>query len=332
MRHIAVIGAGFAGLGVIVSLCNNNPDLSITLFDPNEIGQNTSGISCGLMHAFVGQSASMSWQGPRCYEISKKRLMLIQEFIKEPLFEETGLFRAAVTPRQQKCFPKQAKKYPKHLIWKEPGSMDRYNISHGGLWIKEACAVFTKRYLNGLYQYASQFSFEHRKEKVTTLSQLDAFDQVIVAAGDGLMDLWTADIALEKIKGQQARVKGIKPLPFSVSGKGHISKSEQEGIYTVGATYERDDLSYLPNKPRMDTLLDQVKAFYPEISGSSLIKIDCGIRLSRKKGYLPLVRKVDDRTTVMGAFGSRGLLYHAYYADLVVESIQKPANLCIIDL
>ena len=49
--------------------------------------------------------------------------------------------------------------------------------------------------------------------------------------------------------------------------------------------------------------------------------LDCraGIRVTNPAHYFPILEQINPKTWVMTAFGSRGLLYHAYFGKQMAE-------------
>jgi glycine/D-amino acid oxidase-like deaminating enzyme len=56
------------------------------------------------------------------------------------------------------------------------------------------------------------------------------------------------------------------------------------------------------------------------------LSVQAGLRVSVKGHYLPLVGPVTDKMWVFTGLGSRGLLYHALFASILVEAISSSSE------
>lgn len=318
----AVIGAGFSGMAICYHLSTCFPKAEIVLYDSNPIGESTSGKSSGLMHYFPGEKAKRSWQGELCYQESKRLLAIAEKTHGQKLFEETGCFKPVQNKAMERQLRKRAKEFPDEVKWWDLEQSKKYGLVYPGLFIEKAITVSPKRYLSALYTYLTSFSFSFVQQKVTSLQELKFFDQIFVAAGPGNLQFDPIDRDYEMIKGHliYCDKKEIK-LPFPIVGKGHILARDNKMV--IGATYERDFSSLSAQKEKALPLKEKVASFFPPVANLEISFIDCGVRMAQKGIYLPMLSRLDAKTIILGAFGSRGLLYHAYFAKLAVSCFAR---------
>jgi glycine/D-amino acid oxidase-like deaminating enzyme len=185
--------------------------------------------------------------------------------------------------------------------------------------------VFCQRYLEGLRLAIVEKGGEFVAEKITSLEQLQSFDQVVVATGASIRDFPELQVVKTTfIKGQvlTCRVPDCMHIDRSLIGKGYIAVSDEPGLCHVGATYERGDLTQSTNL--LDTqraLFAKVSQFYPNIVHLKPIECSSAIRVMRQGHYLPIAAQISTRLWTLTAMGSRGLLYHAYFGEKLAQAI-----------
>ncbi|MFS8563307.1 MAG: hypothetical protein LVR00_02840 [Rhabdochlamydiaceae bacterium] len=54
--------------------------------------------------------------------------------------------------------------------------------------------------------------------------------------------------------------------------------------------------------------------------------VKAGMRVTNPAHYFPIIEKIDERTWVVTALGSRGLLYHAYLAEQLTKECLECAE------
>ena len=88
----------------------------------------------------------------------------------------------------------------------------------------------------------------------------------------------------------------------------------------MGSTYERQWDSEEPNLTvAQEQLLPKAKSLLSETP--TILECRAALRVMHVGDYMPLAQQVTERTWVLGALGSRGLLYHAYLAQQLVSKI-----------
>lgn len=101
-----------------------------------------------------------------------------------------------------------------------------------------------------------------------------------------------------------------------------MAKSDQEGIYHFGATYERTyETEDLDLEVAKEVLLPRLVNFGMQDADVTIEGCKAGIRVCRRGGYLPCIEKISERIYAITAMGSRGLLYHAYFGKQLAEEI-----------
>ena len=102
--------------------------------------------------------------------------------------------------------------------------------------------------------------------------------------------------------------------------KGHIVPLK-EGLVHLGSTYER---GLVDEAPDLDTaLLDLVpkaQILVPEWKEIQVRECRARVRVAHIGHYFPLLKQVEEKSWVMTALASRGLLYHGYGAKILVEA------------
>lgn len=283
---IAIIGAGFAGLAAGWFL--KKLGSRVTFFDKKGIGRGASGVAAGLIHPYVGEQTRPSlW----AQDALKEAKALLEAVAKEAILEY-GILRLSLEESQADAL----ESYP-----------DVRKLGRHQYLIESGLVVDTARYLQALY---AETKAELVLEEITDLDSLKEFDRVLVASGHEVEKLlpqskkWTA-----KKKGQLLDVRLKEPTRSTIA-KGYLAKSAEQGVYHWGSTYESNYENEDPQQEIAHSLLEKNR--FPFTSPPEILQCKAGVRLVRKGHYVPIAMKVEKKVWWLGAFGSRGLLYHAY--------------------
>ena len=256
----------------------------VTVFDG---GQGASHASTGLLHPAPGRKAVPIWRAEEGMKAAKELLA-----VAGPVFEESGILRIAVDDAQRKDF--------------------------GGdtLWVPEGITVYSRPYLAGLKRACKRAQFVN--QWVSNLQELDGFDAIILTTGAETLQL--VDLPLKKTLGQSLICRWKERLPMSLLSHGHITPTEDPELCQVGSTYEHTEK---PDPQKALALLDQAALFHPPAKDFEIVEIRSGVRISPKIGYQPIVTQVAPKTWVFTGLGSRGLIYHALFAQSIPVALAK---------
>ncbi len=294
--QIAVVGAGLAGLGVSYFLLKKG--CRVTLFDEKGIGAGASKIEIGLCHPYIGRSGKPS---KHAKEAMKLTLELIQEAEKktgEVLVDLQGILR---------------------VDWKPHEMYSDLEEKDSNILIRSGLTVFLRRYVKALYQAMTGIKFVQKK--ITDESELKEFDLVIFSAGYGTKNLFK-DLEFNYVKGQVVFLDSEGgPNLTLMKAHGHMSPI-QGNLYQIGSTYEHDFLDDKPDLERAISCMKQkIDAFLPDLKNVNFKNSEAGVRVTSQEGYLPIIKKVGEKSFVFSGLGSRGLLYHAYYGRLLADMV-----------
>jgi glycine oxidase len=186
-------------------------------------------------------------------------------------------------------------------------------------------AVDNRQLLSALQQACSQAGVQFSAERVEDLSTLKT-DQVVLAAGVGSAALHPLAV-VRPVKGEILRTKvrpGALPPPSRtirgvVHGR-HVYLVPRDDGLVIGATqYEvGHDLSVTMGGVR--DLIADAEAVLPGIAEYELSAADAGLRPATEDN-LPLIGRVDDRTTIATGHGRNGLLLAPLTADAVLAEL-----------
>ncbi len=286
---IAIIGAGFAGLGCAYYLSEH---FDVTLFDLKGIGGGASGISSGLLHPYPGEKGRRSWHAAEALEATRELLTVAQQHLGQPVANYDGILKVG------ECL--------------DPGE-DVEQLSADTFLIKSGITVFPELYLQGLWQACQKRGVKLVIQNIAALDELKEFDQIVLATGAGIRNFPECrHLKINFVRGQVLTCVLDKPLERSISAKRYKAMTPSEGIYHLGATYERDLIDDKPCKETAIVLLQ------PE---TEVLDCRAGIRVTNPAHYFPILEQIDPKTWVMTAFGSRGLLYHAYFGKKIKQTI-----------
>lgn len=338
MLKVAIIGAGFSGLGLCYHLLQQGCE--VTLFDPKDIGTGVSGMASGLLHPYPGESARLSWQGKVALKEAIDLIDLASCALGKRVARADGILRFALNGKQEKAFKERAE-VEEDVRWLEAEACQFRvgGVNHcPGIFISSGWTVHATLYLKGLWKVCQQLG-AHFEKRAVTVFDLDGFDQVVIAAGDGVRHFKECEeLNFRYNKGQLLVCK--KPSDFNPSfsliGKGYVALSERNDECYVGSTYEHH---FLDGSACMEVakkeIFSRVRQFLPTCVLFGVKKCLAGIRVSCRKTYIPCARKLRDGLWVLTGMGSRGLLYHGlmgrYLASALFSEDERliPEEACV---
>jgi glycine/D-amino acid oxidase-like deaminating enzyme len=324
---IAIVGAGFSGMALAWNLVKHT-SVNITLFDPNGIGGGASGIAAGLLHPFAGLHSKLNWKGREGMEATR----ILLDSINPPVFSRTGLIRIALTEENEKDYALCAQRFPEEVIWLEADELQAFAPQatlHPGIHIKSAVTVYSDLYLKSLWEFCSQKGVILEKTEISSLEELKHFDAILVANGAsacGIKEL--ADLPITAIKGQILELswpKDLPPLSMPLTSQVYILMTPGNQTCLVGATYERNFTTVGPDAAfAAKDLLPKAMAIIPELKNSKILDCRVGLRASAPHHH-PISRKINSNCWILSGMGSKGLLYHALFAEELSKEIMSSA-------
>lgn len=342
---VIIVGAGFCGLAVAWHLLHHErkpQNLEVQLYDSEEIGFSTSGISAGLLHPYVGAHAKLNWKGREGIQATKLLLEAASKMVEQPVCAENkGILRLALSPMQADDFKHCAELYSPDVEWLSaekcqsfvPGLADA-----PGLWLKNGLTVYSKHYLEGLWKACEKKGARFEKKRIHSLEELESGISILTTGGctQALPEL--SALPLKSVKGQILELEWPKrhpPLPCALNSQGYILMSSDQRTCFVGSTYEKN---YRDSKADPETALTEIMpkacAILPFLKGAALVNCYAGIR-SVGPGHLPFLHSISSQKWILAGMGSKGLLYHALMAkeladklfeDELLDNVQSPKS------
>lgn len=322
---IAIIGAGFSGL----ALCYYLSKLKIqpTLFDANK--ENTSAISSGLLHPYSGKHCRRTLFATECMLKSTELITEIEESLNKKISERSGILRAAILDSQLIDYKHASELYEDALWWDRERCLKEipYLPALGGLFIKSGISVYTREYLEGLKIASQNLGAHFEIKEILDLTELSSFDVIIACTGSKTSKLFPS-LPLSYVKGQIIELawpNNIAPLPYSLVSNGYITMHPSKNSCYVGATYERGFQDSLPDLSATKELHERAKQLLPILKNAEVLSCKAGIRAFSPNNITPIIGRVSRSSAqslwVFTALGSKGLLYHAYFAELLARAI-----------
>lgn len=330
--NIAIIGAGFSGLAVcweLLNYQNGNLRPSITLFEAKKIGGGASGMAAGLLHPYAGAHAKKNWRATEGIEATKIRLKISEKELGTPVAFETGIFRAATDSKQQTNYQLCAASYDDVEWWDAQTSQSRFPGMgpFPGIFIKTGLTVNCPLYLEGLWKACARMGAIWKSANINSLQELKEFDLIIVAAG-ALCKKFTElhHLPLIFIKGQLIEIEYPENFDFPdlpVNSYYYLLKHPTKKCCIAGSTFERE---FSNSDPDLTTAVAKIspaiELLFPGFKSSKILDCQTGIRVSTPS-HRPIYGKCSDKVWYFTGMGSKGLLYHALFAEELVKCIYK---------
>jgi len=310
--NIAVVGAGFAGLAFAWYYSLLNPSDKITVFDPKPISQRASSLAF-LLHPFIHPKSKLNWEGWNAFNKAEELLLQASTFTDQPFCLKRPFLKIANNPNLIIPYQKTAQNNPE-VSW-----VESTEFGHPGIWIERAYQLRSDLYLKALEKGCSSRGVQFSSKQ---FDSSDLFDQVLLAKGNQVtQDL---DLSFSEVKGQVLKVKWPSKsfnLPHAVTAhKCHLVPSFDQKTLMIGSTYEREFTSNAPDREEaLKRLLPHLEGILPQFDQKDILLVSSGIRLNAPN-RLPLLGKLNEKTWIFSALGSKGLLYHAYLGQKLAEA------------
>lgn len=330
--NAVVIGAGFCGLATAWSLLRlgESRAIKVTIIDAQNVGVSTSGIAAGLLHPYVGIHCKMNHLGAEGFEATKTLIKVAEKHLGRSVAELTGICRPCLTKSQEIDFQKAAKLYAPDISWMEVEEMCSYigpkNV-FPGIFIQSGMTVHAPDYLQGLWLACQSKGAKFCQAKIQSLEELKEYDIVIFATGAETTKIpELSTLPLRPTKGQLLELKwpaDLKPLNAALNSQPYCLMSANKTHCIVGSTYEKNFISAEPDiQLAAEELIPKLHILLPELQGAKLTDCRAGVRATTPNRQ-PLITKIASNGWVIGGMSSKGLLYHALYADLLVHEISS---------
>lgn len=322
---VTILGKGFAGLAAAWFLALQKID--VTVVDHSK--ERASQVAAGLLHPYAGKHSKPNFRGKEALKASKELLNIASDAHGGPVFDDQGILRIAITEQQRTDFLKAAQN--KDVEWWDTERCQTFVpglTAYPGIFIRSGLTVDCESYLKGLELACLGQRVKFAEDVVSSLDQLKQHwtaDAYLLCAGAGLLQFpELAHIRLKGVKGQMVRIawpKTLPPLRTALNSKVYLVMHRDQQSCWIGSTFERD---YPSGKPDLaiatSELLPHAEQLLPALKDADILDCVAGVRLS-KPDHIPLVEKLDEKTWIFSALGSKGLLYHALYGKECVEKL-----------
>lgn len=307
--RVAVIGAGFAGLATAYFLTEFE-NIDVCVFDRKHVGAGASGVACGLLHPYPGYMARRSHLAKEAMEVSKYLLNIAKNHTSKTVYTQKGIYRLSLNADQHE-----------RLLSHEETFRDIELKEGNKFLIKSGITVLSKHYLEGLTIAIKAKGGAFFFEEIKSLNQLEEFDHIVIAAGYGIKNFEECRfLNIKFLKGQTLRISGAPPYDRSLISKGYLAHMGTLQYFELGATYERNFDNSYSNLTEAKALLKEKLNPYRD---REILDCKSGIRVCSKSHYLPIIEKINFKTTVFTALGSRGLLYHGIFGQSLANQIAQ---------
>jgi len=316
--RIAIVGAGLSGLACCYHL-QKNSSANITLFDHNGVAGGASGIAAGLIHPYQGPKLKLNFMG---FEAEQEAKLLFEKASTSEL--QRGILRPAMTDEQMEHFSALSQKEKENEWLKESEALQKapFLTPRPALFIPRGQAICTKTYLENLWKVCEKKGAKLFIQKIEDRSALQEFDKIIYATGAYINDLIKEKpLPISRLKGQTLELflpEQFEVTPFAIHASTYLVFSQKRCM--VGATFERKFLDYLPTKEAELEIRKKLHEFAPSLSNLQLASHKAELR-AYTQDKMPKIFKLSEKEWVMTALGSKGLLYHALVAKLLVSAL-----------
>ena len=295
---IAVVGKGLAGLGALFHLKKLNCDLTVFYHE-----KGASWAASGLMHAFVGDTGEKSYLGDEGFFES------LEIFKTLPLnfYEKTSFIRTVLSDEMKKAFEKASR-------------LDLEFLDDANVLIKNGIKVDVPLYLEELEKSFKSQGVRFVQKKITTINEIQGFDLVILACGQGIKDL--SSLKMKYLKGQSFIFDDLNKHEKPLIAKGYLVPFKNKVI--IGSTYEKKFDSDLPDIYTAFRYLEEpLKKYFKPYDEMTPKGVLSGVRVAHPNYNHPKIIQLDEKVFAITGLGSRGLLYHGLVGKQLAQFLQK---------
>ncbi|KAI2509271.1 FAD dependent oxidoreductase [Fragilaria crotonensis] len=322
---IAIVGGGLAGLALAHNLLQES-GVHVTIYDKAVVGQGgASSVAGGLLHPLSPRGKVVHWglEGLA----STSRLVDSASCFSPHCVLRDKLYRVALT--EENVATLKATASLDISRWMEKDEMDAVlgSNSMGGLELSNGCRVIhVPSYLEGLYAACQELgSIEWRV--TNDLTDLAKHEVIVWAGGAGMLQDGTLDQALipvELVRGQSLEMKPTHQIPREAALCGKYISPLLDNCMLVGASHEFS-MDPITEMELYNDLKEKSYDLAPGLwENSTVERVTCGWRVQSKRGglgRLPIVGHLSRNQWIYTGLSSRGLLYHAIYAEKLCSMI-----------
>jgi glycine/D-amino acid oxidase-like deaminating enzyme len=320
-KHLAIVGAGLAGLALAWHLSRYNTattPLSITLYDYREIAAGTSGIAAGLLHPYGGRWAKISWRAEAAMKATLELLEIASTALGRSVATQSSLLRLPTDSKQVEAFRENTLLFPENLWWEQDlvAAALPFLSPSPALYIKSAYTVDCQSYLKGLWHACQAQGVTLKKQKISSLADIPCDIAIAATGAEKLPEL--KNVPLNALKGQTIVLNWPSKLPpqaYPITSDIYMLPLQNGQQCLVGATFERTFSSPSPDTAGAQYLLERASKVCPALQEATILEQQAGIRATTPHRH-PLYEPLKDHPScwVAAGLGSKGLLYHALYA------------------
>jgi glycine/D-amino acid oxidase-like deaminating enzyme len=312
---IALIGSGFAGLASCWHILERFPQAQCTLFSDRPLERTASGVSAGLLHRFAGFHAKKNWQADAAFTAAERLLATVgTEGITH---RKQPILRLPINDRQREAFTELVAKEGT-VSW--AGDLPWLPEEKGAVWINDGYSVFSLPYLQALKKQCLEKGALFVERRIASLDELDSFDKIVIAAAMGAKDFFP-ELTLNPTKGQLLTLERPKEWALSspLNRKSYLIPSENTLL--VGSTYEHHFASEEPDiEAAKAEILPSLTEILPILQEAKILDCRAGVRASTPN-HRPILLHPNERCWIVGALGSKGLLYHAWLGEQLAQQL-----------
>jgi glycine/D-amino acid oxidase-like deaminating enzyme len=294
-----------------------------------------------LLHPLTPRG-KMAYMGLEGLKSSKELIYAAAQFEKDTILRDE-IYRMALNEQHESALKEAALSFPEYMQWMDADELDcgppsvlgALRIHSGGCNV-----VHLPTYIKGLWSACRSKGTGEKVWEVDegcTLAEFDwnkrlsAFDAVVLAAGAGLFQnsIIKKELPMQLVRGQSIELDlGERTFDKArLCGKYAVPLLEHNRVL-IGATQEFKDDPLDPTEVEAE-LKKRSNAFTSDLwDGSSIYKITEGFRVQSNRGPLgrmPILGRfetpIHHEAWVFTGLSSRGLLYHALFADSLSDMI-----------
>lgn len=335
MIDVIIVGSGISGCNLYWELIGRGKRVHMI----SHKKQASSSVAAGVYNPMVLKRFTAVWEGAAQLDVAVAHYKRIEALLSTNLLHEIPVWRRLHDEKEARTWIKKSQREDLSRFM-DPDvineSIHGIDAHHGYGLVRETGWLDTLAFMDHTIDHASRGGHFHESEfnysdltfndDSVTYQAMTAGNIVFAEGYVMLNNPYFNDLPLQGNKGEVLTIK-VPGLQLNAIIKSSVFLMPyKQDMFWVGATYNRDDLSYIPTKEGLEFLTTRLERFLK--LPYEIVDHKAGIRPTTHDRRPFLGRhKAIERALIFNGMGSRAVLVSPWAAQLLCDYMYDDANL-----
>lgn len=335
MKNYLIVGGGLAGITVAHQL--EKIGKTFDLIDENA-NSNSSKVAAGFWNPIVFKRLTMSYNADKLLPTMKQYYSSVEHKLGGDFFYSKPLLKIFSSLEERHRFIDKAIVSEVSQLLEEEivEAVQGIDAPYGMGLVRDTGYIDTVSYIeSSIKHFQKSGNYEQSRlsysEIIFKKDWLEfrgkRYGKVVFCEGfQASENPYFPELRLKPAKGELLTVciPDLKQDYAFAKGVGLIPIGEQN--FTVGSTYDWDDMSEHPTQKAKDHLLEKLNDYLR--LNFTLVGHEAGIRpASYDRRPILGQSKINEKAYILNGFGTKGVLYAPFYSKMLVKSIENGIKL-----